>query len=112
MKFLIPLTFFLFIKVTTFGQVTTQIRSVQYREAIDWKQTKLVNEKTGKQMSEKDYADLVKAYPSLVLKRSINKFGNLDTLFFDPENIKTDGWRHRNVELQPKEGEVFPEFVF
>lgn len=112
MRLIILSIIFLLGCAPSFAQISTHVGAVQHVEIIDWKQTKLINKKTGEEMSEKDFAELVKEHPKLVLERSINKFGHVDKMFFDPDNLRVDGRKIRNEELQPKVGDLFPEFVF
>ena len=112
MKIIYIFLFFLLSGFSSFSQIILKSESVTHVEVLNWRETTLINKKTGQEMSEKDYADLVKLHPKLMFERSINKFGITDKMYYDPDNLKTDGWRTRNPELQPKIGEIFPEFAF
>ncbi len=115
----IPVRSFLTILLVSFGfvfsahsQIIQRVQKTRYTENLDWEKLSFVNKKTGETLSKNDFNDLVQTHPGIVLDRSINKWGELDTLFWDPDNMRTDGRRFRNEELQPKPGQYFPEFVF
>jgi hypothetical protein len=112
MKTIYLFILFLLSGFSSFSQISFRTGAVQHVEVINWKETTLINKKTGEEMSEKDFSDLIKQYPKLALERSIDKFGVTNKMYYDPDNLKTDGRRYRNPELQPKVGEIFPEFVF
>lgn len=112
MKFLITLLVSFGWVLSAHSQVIHRIQQVPYIENLDWQKLSFVNKKTGETLSKDDFNALVKKHPGIVLERSVNKWGEIDTLFWDPDNMRTDGRRSRNQELQPEPGQYFPEFAF
>lgn len=89
---------------TIFAQITTS-SSVKVSGNV-------YNKLTGQKLTEEEINYLIEDHPGIVFEREYNKYGLLEKLLFDPNNILTGKVMIRNEENQIKSGELFPEFVF
>lgn len=103
MKTLLFLLLFTF-SHTVFAQITSSSR-VNISGNV-------YNKQTGQKLTEEETNNLIKEYPGIVFEREYNKYGLLEKLLFDPNNILTGKVKLRNDANQIKSGELFPEFVF
>ena len=92
-----------------FSQETTSkiftIKKVDTEFNID----KLYNKQTGEKVKKKEFKELIKKNPNLPLERIYDKYGEIIKYYFNPipSNIKMK----RSGNYQPKNGELFPDFV-
>ena len=70
------------------------------------------NKQTGQKLTEEETIDLLEKYPEIIFEHVYNKYGVVEKLLFDPNNIVTGKITFRNEENQIKPGELFPEYVF
>lgn len=73
---------------------------------------KVYNKKTKKWVSNLELMEIARKHPFIFFQTVYNKYGEIDTLFYDPDNINEGKSPNRKEENQTKPGEIFPEYVF
>lgn len=102
-----PILFILLISFSLNNFSSAQIVGTTFRNRISGKP--VYNKSTGELISNQEFVKIIKLNPNIALEHVINKYGEIESFIYDPEN--KDNIRTIDTTRRIKPGQHFPPFV-